>query len=126
MGAPAVTVEIDGVRDIVRAIRKIEDGAGDLKHVHGEAASNIAGSVNPPVRTGRLAASVRSSGQAGAGVIRAGKAAVPYAGPIHWGWPRRNIKANPFLVTAAERKTPQTIDIYEDGIQALIKKHQLD
>lgn len=126
MVAPGIKLEIDGVRDTVRAIRRIEDGANDLKQVHGRAAANVQQAVNAPVRSGKLAASVRSSGQVGAGVIRAGKASVPYAGPIHWGWPARNIKANPFLVTAAERRTPQVVEIYEQGFVDLIKKHQLD
>ena len=122
----AVTVEIDGVKDVVKALKRLEDGANDLKQVHGEAARNIELDVRAPVRSGVLAASVRSTGQAGAGVIRAGRAAVPYAGPIHWGHPRRNIKAQPFLVEAAERKTPKVVQIYENGIAALIKTNHLD
>jgi hypothetical protein len=26
---------------------------------------------------------------------------VPYAGPIHWGWPARHIKAQPWLADTA-------------------------
>ena len=127
MTANGISIEIDGLTDVMKAVRKIEDGADDLKQVHGDAARKIEQSVvNVPFVSGRLAASVRSTGQVGAGVIRAGKKAVPYAGPIHWGWPARGIKANPFLVTAAERKTPAVVGIYSDGMQALIKKHKLD
>lgn len=126
MTAPALSVEIDGVRDVVKAIRKIEDGANDLRQVHGQAARTVEKAASPPVLTGRLAASIRSTGQVGAGVARAGRASVPYAGPIHWGWPARNIKANPFLLTAAEKRTPQIVDIYEKGISALIAQHHLD
>jgi len=126
MTQPRVSVEIDGVKAVVRQIRKIEDGAADMKSVHKKAASAVEVAVKAPVVSGRLAGDIRSTGTAGAGVIRAGRKSVPYAGPIHWGWAKRGIKANPFLVTAAELKTPKVVDIYEDGMTALIKKHNLN
>lgn len=54
-----------------------------------------------PKRSGTLARTVRGRGQQKGAFISAGFKRVPYAGPIHYGWPSRNIEANPFLERAA-------------------------
>ena len=48
--------------------------------------SRYGGSTTQP---GALKASVRAGASSRAGVVRAGKKLVPYAGPIHYGWPSR-------------------------------------
>jgi hypothetical protein len=55
----------------------------------------------PPARRTAPARSPPPAGRAGqtAAVVRAGRASVPYAGPIHWGWPSRHITAQPFSTT---------------------------
>jgi hypothetical protein len=53
--------------------------------------------VLAPRRTGRLADSLRpyTSGN------RAGvRSRLPYANPIHWGWPKHHIKASEFVLKA--------------------------
>lgn len=50
---------------------------------------------------GALAKSVRPGATTKAAVIRAGSTRVPYANPIHWGWPSRNIRQNAFVSEAA-------------------------
>jgi hypothetical protein len=94
-----VQIKLEGEKELRKALRDFEDGTKDLKVVH--------------------------SGTARAGVVRAGKKSVPYAGPIHWGWPKRNIKANPFLSKALESETDEVVDVYEDGISKLLKKYNL-
>ena len=49
------------------------------------------------MRASRLAKGVR---------VSVGRATVPYAGAIHWGWPARNISAQPFLTDAAKQTEP--------------------
>lgn len=38
----------------------------------------------------------------------------PYSAPIHWGWRKRNIAPNPWVLRAAD--TPGWIDVYLDQI----------
>ena len=49
---------------------------------------------------------------------------VPYAGVIHFGWPRHNIEPQPFLYDALDRRSDEVIKLYEDRITDLV--HKLD
>ncbi|WP_395153723.1 HK97 gp10 family phage protein [Ilumatobacter sp.] len=122
------SIEVEGARQLKRALRQIEGGTSDLKEIHAKAAKIVEDAAVPlvPRRTGRLAASVRSSGIASGGVVRAGFAKVPYAGPIHFGWPKRNISPQPFLYDALDQRRGEVIGVYEDNVKKLIKKNNLD
>lgn len=73
-----------------------------------------------PRSGGRLKASIRPGATTKAGVVKAGSSRVPYAGPIHWGWPRRNIKAQPFLTTAAKATEPVWMAEYKRHMEEAI------
>lgn len=81
-----------------------------------------AGRARAPKLTGALAGTVRPSGTKTRAVVRAGFARVPYAGPIHWGWPARGIAAQPFLSDAATSTEPAWQNIYLDAINKTIDK----
>ena len=101
------TVEVIGLNRFVRQLKQLEPELLDeLKSANKDLASLVEGTARGlvPMRSGNLAASLRSSGTARSGVVRAGKARVPYAGAIHFGWARRNIAPNPFLWTALDRR----------------------
>ena len=49
-----------------------------------------------------------------------GRASVPYAGAIHWGWPARNIRAQPFLTNAAASTEPTWVAQYLADIQKIV------
>ena len=55
--------------------------------------------------------------------IKAGGAAVPYAGPIEYGWPLRNIEAQPFLRRAAWENREYTKNEYSKNLQAIARKY---
>ncbi len=97
-------LQVDGARRLRASLKRAGVGVDDLKAAHAEVAKMVADRAarDAPVRTGRLAASVRASGTAREALVRAGRAPVPYAGPIHWGWPARGIAARPFIADAAE------------------------
>jgi hypothetical protein len=67
-----------------------------------------------PHRSGRLVGNIRAGATQKAAFVRAGGARVPYAGPVHWGWPKRNITANPFMTKAAQQTEPRWLAVYED------------
>jgi hypothetical protein len=98
------SVEVEGARQLRASLKRAGVGLDDLKAAHAEVAKMVADRAtrDAPVRTGRLAASVRPSGTQREALVRAGRASVPYAGVIHWGWPSRGIPARPFIADAAE------------------------
>ena len=93
-----------------------------LKDLNRAAAGVVEGAASSatPRASGALASTLRSSGPNAAGVVRAGKKSVPYAGVIHWGWPRKNIRPQPWLVDAAKRTEPVWLDTYLDGINKIL------
>lgn len=122
------SIKVDGAREIRRALRSVDGGVEDLKATHAEAAQIVERRAAQlvPRRSGLLSSTVRSTGQASGGVVRAGLSRVPYAGPIHFGWPGHNISPQPFLYDALDDRRQQVIDAYESRVNQLIKKHGLD
>lgn len=116
------TVRIDGARQLRRELRAASGDLDRMKAAHSAAATAvaIAAAAAAPRRTGRLASTVRGSGTNTMATIRAGYARVPYANPIHWGWPRRGIRANPWMSETAQRTQPQWVGIYADRVQAIL------
>lgn len=115
-------MEVEGGRELRAALKGVDGGLKNLKATH----AKISATVTPvaqrgtPRLTGRLASSIRGTGTASAAIVRAGGAAIPYGGPIHWGWPAHNIAAQPFLTDAGQETQPVWVAIYEDDVQRLI------
>ncbi len=123
-----VGVRIEGAKELRRALRQVADDArSDLKPVHADVAGIVADTAQQmaPIRTGSLAASIRSSGTLTKAIVRAGTARIPYAGVIHFGWPRRNITPQPFLYDAMDRRRAEVLERYHDGVDAIIKRRGL-
>lgn len=122
MVAPVVRVE--GLRDLSRAMRRADADLAELKDANARAAAYVAAvaAARAPHRTGRLAASVRGNRAQGAAVVRGGGARVPYAGPIHWGWPARKIAARTFVVDAARDTESTWLGFYQQDLEKIIDK----
>lgn len=117
-------IRVEGQRELRRSLRRAGDDLEDLKAVHKAAAEVAAGGANPlaPRRTGDLAGTIRPGGTKTQAVIRAGKKRVPYAAPIHWGWPARGIEPSPFLADGAKRTEPEWVDLFYEYVNKTIKK----
>ena len=126
MTKPSLTV--NGADELRKALRQFDDGAADLKAAHAESAKIVEQRAVQlvPRRSGALAGSIRSTGQARQGVVRSGRASVRWAGPIHFGWPARNIAPQPFLYDALDDRVGEVIDVYQKRVAGLIKKYDLD
>ena len=103
----------------------------DLKQltaVHRAAADKVAADarLRAPVRTGRLRKSIRAGATTKHGSVSAGGRLVPYAGPIHFGWPRRNIEPQPFLYDALDHRRAEVIELYEKRVDELIRRADRD
>lgn len=117
-------VRVEGARELRASLRKAGADLADLKAVNASVASMVASAAMAaaPRRTGRLAASVRGNRAVSTARISAGTAGIPYAGAIHWGWPSRNIEAQPFIADTAAALEDQWVKLYETGIADVINK----
>lgn len=108
---------------MVRAMKAAEADLTDLKAAHSTIADLVLAEAErrAPRRTGRLAASVRASATPSYSVVRAGRASVPYAAPIHWGWRARGIQQNPFLQDAIEDNRDQITGLMLHHLEKIIQ-----
>ena len=84
-------------------------------------------------RPGDLKKTLRSGASARAGVVRIGKKLVPYAGPIHYGWPSRPnasknwkggpIRPNPFLYKAMDERRKEVEETFYRYLEDIKKRH---
>jgi len=120
-------IDAEDIKQLKRKLSRFADGLNDLKIVHSAAAAHVEKEARrlAPTRSFALRDSLRSSGQAKTGIIRVGYKRLPYAAPIHWGWPGHNIKANPFLLEAFKNKQLDVNKTYESGIGQLITRYGL-
>lgn len=119
-----VGLRIEGLNELVRTMRKAGQDMEDLKDAHARAGEIVARAAEAmaPRRSGKLAGTIRAARQVRRARVQAGRASVPYAAPIHWGWPARNIEANPFLSEAARATEPQWRVEYERAVQDALDK----
>jgi hypothetical protein len=119
-GAPLLRV--DGARELRRSLKAAGDDLEDLRAVHATVARYVAlrAAAMAPRRSGRLAGSVRGNNAKTSAVVKSGGARTPYAGPIHWGWPRRHIAAHPFMVDAAHTTEPTWTRYYLREVERII------
>jgi len=118
--APAVRVE--GLAKVLRTIKSIEpDLVAELKAANREIADSVTTTARTlaPKVSGRLASSVRPGATARTGIVRAGSRSVPWAGPIHFGWARRNIEPDPFLYDALDERRQEVEDKYLAAILSI-------
>ena len=117
-----MTVKVAGANKLRRELKRAGLDMEDLREAHDRAARMVAADsrATAPRRTGALAGSLRGAGTKGRASVRAGYARIPYAGPIHWGWPARNIAAQPWILQTAERTEPAWYGIYLQAVQAIL------
>lgn len=115
-------VEVIGARQLRATLKRAGDDLSDLKDVHGQISRLVIGATRAPRRTGRLAGSVRGSGTKTQAVVRAGRASVPYAGVIHYGWPGHHIAPNPFLIEAAHGTEPTWRALYLTEVDRILQR----
>ena len=106
-------VELKGFDELQHRLKKAEDM--DLTQAHAQASRIIQRSSRPPIKTGRLASSLTSSGTKDSGVITS---SLSYSAAVHWGTNRR--PPRPFILNAATATEPQWIQCYTDTLNKLL------
>lgn len=118
-------IHVDGIAPLVKALQRSggEDTLEALRRANAEAAGVIhaTAATMVPVRTGRLARTLRGSATPKQGAVRVGTKAVPYAGPIHFGWRAHGIEPQPFLYGALDARRDQVVQAYARSIMQLAR-----
>lgn len=131
----AEAIRVDGLKELQAKLRAVDRALPrQLRAANKEAAQVVAdrAKVLVPVRSGRLKGSIGvRAGQRDAEVKAGSAARVPYAGPIHFGWPGRPnrdrgwrggpIRPQPFLYQARDQRIGAVIAVYEQRIDKLTR-----
>lgn len=122
MARPIVVVE--GRQELVRTMRAAGADLRDLNRANRAAADVVApeSAARTPRRTGTLAGTVRAAGTRTMAAVRVGSRAVPYAGPILFGWPGHHIEPQPGAVDALADTEDRWRPVYEQAVANIVAK----
>lgn len=120
-------IKVEGSRELAKAVRNTKDKelGKELRLAHKAAADVVAQEAKTlvPERSGKLKKSIRARGTTKVGTVLAGTAkTVPYAHGIHFGWPKRNIRPQPFLYEASDKRAKQVREVFNKRITELTDK----
>jgi hypothetical protein len=119
-----LTIKVEGLTKLNRELRAISTKLPrELTKVSKDAAEVVADEarVIVPVLTGRLRNSIRPGATQRGALVRAGRGIV-YGRVIHFGWPRHNIRPQPFLYDALDKRRDEVIARFEKGVTELVEK----
>lgn len=125
-------VKVENLAKVRRQLKNLSDDvdyrATEFLPVNKTIADAVAGDAKSyvPVLTGALSGTIRAAATKTSARVKAGYKAVPYAGPIHFGWPARFIKPQPFFYDAIDKRRGEIKDRYDDLVKKLIKKYDLN
>jgi hypothetical protein len=127
-------IRVEGLRETIKNLQALGAEKSEFVEINLEAAEILMSAARPliPVKTGNLANSMRASKTANYAQIALGKAKVPYAGPVHWGWfydrknfIQKNIKPALFMPRALKANFQRIMSHYDSAMQRLLTKYEL-
>ena len=121
-------VRIDGLNALVRDLEKAGVYVTDLKRTFRDIARDAAviAARWAPKDSGALRKSIRGSSRTkNRAVVTAGRAKVPYAGAINYGWPARGIKPSSFMQTAHLQMRPRAARDLLKAVDKLLRARHL-
>lgn len=121
-------IKLEGTQELQNLLTRLADDLESNTELNKDLSSNLAQKASSiaPRLTGSLASSIVGNPSAQKAQIVAGSAAVPYAGVIEYGWPDRNIEAQPYLNKAVNSNMGYIIERYNQSIGDNIKKYNLN
>jgi len=124
MAAGKPAIQVTGAKELRSALKRMGADLSDLRAINLSAAKVVAADAKAraPRRSGALANSIRPLATRTTGSVAAGRTMVPYAGPIHFGWPARNIEPQPFLYEALDNRSGEVVQKYEDEVARLVTR----
>jgi hypothetical protein len=128
-----VSLRVEGLNAVTRELTALGVDIDDLKDAFADLANRGAriAADNAPVGSGRdphpgqLRGDIRGNRAKSKAVVTAGRVRVPYAGPINYGWPARNIEPSGFLQKVDAVLGPLAPVLLERSISDLIRKRGL-
>lgn len=124
----AEAITIQGIKEVTDSLNNLAKDLQSNIELNKELSTTLSqkASALAPRLTGALASSVQGNPSAEKAQILAGSAAVPYAGVQEYGWPEKNINAQPYLRPAVHNNMGYIIEKYNDSIQKAIKQYNLN
>lgn len=119
--AESVTIRVQGLTQMRKALDRAGAGATDMR----DALGRIATAVEPdykrrtPAKSGRLRGSYRVGKSKAKAVIYVGSRAAPHAGPINYGWRKRNISPAHFVAQGDATAGPKAATQLEHELSQL-------
>jgi len=119
-----MSVKVEGLNKTVRALQRFGAEVADLKDVFSSISAEGArlASGFAPKRSGKLSSTIRGNKAKNKAVVIAGRARVPYAGAINYGWPKRGIAASLFMQRADAALAPRAVEMLEAGLDEAVRK----
>lgn len=119
--------QVTGLNALVRDLQAIGVEVEDLKDAFATIANEGArvASSHAPRVTGALADDIRGNRAKSKAVITAGRARMKYAGPINYGWKKRNIAPSGFMQKTDQEIGPRALQILEREINEIIRRKGL-
>lgn len=123
--AEAISVDVKGIKEVQATLDKAGKDLTDLSDLNKQLGSELSkkASAKAPVLTGALSASIGFTATKDKAQIYAGNNSVVYAGVQEYGWPEKNIKAQPYLRPAVYDNIKYITTKYEDYIVSIVKKY---
>ncbi|MFE9256505.1 HK97-gp10 family putative phage morphogenesis protein [Streptomyces sp. NPDC006879] len=137
MAGSRFSVQVEGLNRLKKSLRQLKDKdlSKKVREVNKDAAELVKPDAqrgvprhtrtpkdNKRYRPGKLAKSVKVVASANSAKIKAGTASrAPYAGAIHFGYPKRGIRPNRFLYRAMARNSEKVSETYEREITAVLR-----
>ncbi len=123
-----VSVKVEGLNKTLTALQRAGVEVADLKDAMGAIAAEGArlASGFAPVRSGRLRNTIRGNKAKAKAIVIAGRAKVPYAGAINYGWPKRGIGPALFMQKADAQLAPRAVKMLETGLDRAIERAGLE
>ncbi len=124
MAGTNARIQVTGAKELRRALKKMGADVKDLTPINREAAQDVAEEARQrvPVLSGALRRTIKGSGTKTRGTVSAGARGLPYAGVIHFGWPRHNISPQPFIYDALDNRREAVVEKYQKRIGDLVER----
>ena len=126
--AEAISVSVKGEEQVKAALAKIEKDIIDRSELNKDLSEELSkkASAMAPRLTGALASSVKGNPSAEKAQILAGSNTVVYAGVQEYGWSEKNIQEQPYLRPAVYENLTYIEEKYNNYIESVIKRYNLD
>ncbi len=120
-------VRIEGLSKLAKELESVGVNIDDLGQAFGQIAREAADEMRKhiPRRSGNLANTIKPGRSKNRAVVSVGSKRVPYAAPINYGWPKRNIAPAGFIEATDEAMRDRAVSTIEQAIKKLLAQKGL-